>query len=370
MRAVLVGIALLFWELPVLAQQAPAVRPAVDGIFEAFQSHPLVGLGETHRRAQELDFYTALLRDPRFAREVGNVVVEFGGAAHQDIIDRYVSGEDVPYTELRKVWTDTVGWTGVVPAMGYQLFYGQVREINRGLPPESRIHVWLGEPVIDWAKINTHADWEQFNRLRDIHAADLIEREILARGKKALVIYGAGHFFTPLIPGPLGEKLAAADWQRPNLKVLVDQNHPGVFFAASFYTGAGNEACWEDFEQKTMSGWPVPALVEHLQGTAVAEALGRCNPLDVSRVNFPPGLSDTEKREAATIWIEGTARAQENMIYLGPRSRLTFAPSISDYFLDLDYFHEIARRYLLQTGEVLPPPSVSENPASPRFVNH
>lgn len=119
-----------------------------------------------------------------------------------------------------------------------------------------------------------------------------------------------------------------------------------------------------------MSAWPVPALVEHIQGTAVGEALSRCNPLNMSQIRFPPGLSDSEKQQAATTWIEGTARAQENMIYLGPRSRLTFAPSISDYFLDLDYFREIARHYFLQTGEVLPPPSVSENPASPRFVNH
>lgn len=79
---------------PTFAQSSPVVQPGFDGIFEAFRTHPLVGLGETHRRAQEIDFYTALIRDPRFARDVGNVVVEFGGAAHQDIIDRYVAGED------------------------------------------------------------------------------------------------------------------------------------------------------------------------------------------------------------------------------------------------------------------------------------
>jgi hypothetical protein len=71
----------------------PKVSPALDGIFAASKSHPLVGLGETHRRAQEIDFYTALIRDPRFTREVGNVVVEFGSASHQRIIDRYVEGE-------------------------------------------------------------------------------------------------------------------------------------------------------------------------------------------------------------------------------------------------------------------------------------
>ena len=132
------------------AQSVPTVTPAMDGIFEAFKTHPLVGIAEHHRVAQELEFYNALVRDPRFAAEVGNVVVEFGGAAHQDIIDRYVNGEDVPYTELRKVWTDTVGWLPVVTTVGYPAFFAQVRETNLALPPEKRIHVWLGEPIIDW----------------------------------------------------------------------------------------------------------------------------------------------------------------------------------------------------------------------------
>src|SRR6478752_5335569 len=35
----------------------PVVRPAVDGILEAFATHPLVGLGEFHMLANELNFY-------------------------------------------------------------------------------------------------------------------------------------------------------------------------------------------------------------------------------------------------------------------------------------------------------------------------
>src|SRR4051812_44040634 len=159
---------------PGLAQSAPTVSPAIDGIFEVFKTHPLVGIGEHHRIAQELDFYAALVRDPRFAREVGNVVVEFGGAIRQDIIDRYVNGEDVPYTELRKVWTDTVGWLPVVTAVGYPNFFAQVRETNLALPPGQRIHVWLAEPVIDWSKLKTHADWMALNRTREIKPVEVI----------------------------------------------------------------------------------------------------------------------------------------------------------------------------------------------------
>lgn len=49
----------------------PVVRPAVDGILEAFATHPLVGLGEFHMLANELNFYTLVVRDPRFVAKVG-----------------------------------------------------------------------------------------------------------------------------------------------------------------------------------------------------------------------------------------------------------------------------------------------------------
>ena len=43
-----------------------------------------------------MNFYAVLLRDPRFARDVGNVVLEVGDAAQQETIDRYVNGENIP----------------------------------------------------------------------------------------------------------------------------------------------------------------------------------------------------------------------------------------------------------------------------------
>jgi hypothetical protein len=131
------------------------VCSAVDGIFAAFESHPLVGLADYHGLAQEEDFFTVLIRDKRFANDVGNVVVEFGDAAQQGTLDRYLAGEDIPYDQLRKVWSDTVGWVPTVTSMGYINFYAQVRTVNLGLPPQQRIHVWLGDPPIDWSKIKT-----------------------------------------------------------------------------------------------------------------------------------------------------------------------------------------------------------------------
>jgi hypothetical protein len=78
--------AALWWLLPnvVGAQDASNVAPApreavfkngIDGIFEAFVTRPLVALGDRHGLTQGFIFYENLVRDPRFARDVGNVVV-------------------------------------------------------------------------------------------------------------------------------------------------------------------------------------------------------------------------------------------------------------------------------------------------------
>jgi hypothetical protein len=144
MKSLAVVVTCLCMVLPAFGAP-PIIVNAADGIFAAFQNHPLVGLGEWHELAQELDFYAVLVRDPRFAKSVGNIVVETGDAAQQAVVDRYVNGEKVPYTELRKIWFDTVGWFPAVQALGSINFYATVRAVNQGLPPENRIKVWLGD---------------------------------------------------------------------------------------------------------------------------------------------------------------------------------------------------------------------------------
>jgi hypothetical protein len=160
----------------------PVVRPALDGIFAAFETRPLVGIGDLHDLADEEAFYAAVVRDPRFAATVGNVVAEFGASQHQDILDRYLAGEDLPYSELSQVWRNTVAWSPTVTGIGYQTFFAQVRAVNLSLPAGQRIRVLLGEPPIDWSEIHTQDAWQRIYDQREIHGAEVIVREILDRG--------------------------------------------------------------------------------------------------------------------------------------------------------------------------------------------
>jgi hypothetical protein len=368
MRAFLLGLALLMMAHPASAQTGKMTAvPAADGIFAAFQTHPLVGIGEHHRIQQELDFYAALVRDPRFAREVGNVVVEFGGTVHQDIIDRYVDGQYVPYTELRKVWTDTVGWIPVVPAIGYANFFAQVRQVNKSLPQGQRIHVWLGDPPIDWSKIKTHADWQALNSTRDTFPAALIEKQILARGKKALIIYGGGHFMPPT-PGSAGEKMEEAGWRNTTWADIIRRDHPGALYTVFPYGGMQDKTCAQQIESLT-ADWPVPALATPIKGSDIAAKQYACNKTTIQDGNFPPAMTDAEKERVLETMKSGPSLVGDAMLYLGPSDSLTYSPYIPDMYLDLDYAKTVARHNLLQTGQTMPEYPVKDYAAVSKKVH-
>lgn len=337
---------------------SPTVTSAVDGIFAAFRSHPLVGICDNHGMAQEEDFFAALIRDKRFAAEVGNVVVEFGDATQQDTVNSYVSGDEVPYEKLRKVWSDTIGWVPTVTSLGYINFYAQVRDVNQGLPPAQRIHVWLGDPPVDWSKIGSSNDSSRVIRKlfeeRDSYPADLIAAQILAKKKKALVIYGTNHFFA--------EK---------RLGTLIEQRHPGAFFFVTPYFGFIEKHCSDAFET-AIRDWPEPALASPVRDSNLKELVRApgCHFWPASAFSFPPNESDVEKAKEITAvedWNSGIAG--DALLYLGPASSLTRSPIAPDLYLDADFRKEIDRRAFIINGQHITWPTVWNNPVSPSYIH-
>lgn len=337
MKRVIILTAFLASAVSALAQDMPppAVKPAVPGILDAFKTHDLIGLGDYHGLAQEQDFYAALVRDSRFADEVGNLVLEFG-AISQPIIDRYVSGEDVSYTELRKVWTESVGWVPTGTYIGFLNLFAQVRVVNAGLPPQKRIRIWLSDPNIDWRTVKTKADWLPLVRQRDIYAHDLIRREILSKGKKALVIWGGTHFFRAGEIGP-----------------LLQESHPGSLLIVSPYTGFNEASCSVAFEKET--ALPTPSLAT-VRGTSLKIALSRpgCHP---APTGTPP--------EQEGHWSGADADA---LLYLGPAATLTFSQKSPDIYMDDAFRAEMSRRYQIIMGKPLSSATVKDNSVSPRLL--
>lgn len=186
MRALVLALAVCTTSTP-----PPPSDPVAAQLLDTFAMHDVVVLDEGgHGNENTHAFLDRLLRDPRTAHTIDDIVVEFGTARHQAVIDRFVAGGDVGDAELRRVWQDTTQvlvWEAPV----YERFFRTVREVNRALPAAQRLRVVLGDPPIDWSTVHTFADWTRSKR--DQHAADVIEREVLAKQRKALVIYGAMH---------------------------------------------------------------------------------------------------------------------------------------------------------------------------------
>jgi hypothetical protein len=308
------------WTLPARSAE-PVQRPALDAIFNAFSTHAVVGLGDAHGVAESGAFYTTLIRDPRFAAEVGNVVVEFGGASQQATIDRYVAGEDVAYEQLRRVWLDAGGWyPGVIETM-YPAFFAQVRAVNLALPPERRIRVWLGEPPIDWDRVRTPEQSLAWSAGRNEHPAQLIEREILAKGRKALVIYGGGHFTRqPGSPFPNDRMINAR----------IEETHPGAVYVVLPHLPV-EPACRAEFEARTR-GWTSGTVAAPVKGTWMEELYAR------------PGCFRSGRERNAMA---------DALLYLGDPGDYRMSPVDPRAYLDEAYFRELSRRNEVAVGEPL-----------------
>jgi hypothetical protein len=328
----------------------PKIVAAIDGILDVFGEHPVVALGDAHGMAQEEDFYAALVRSPRFAAEVRNVVVEFGDAAQQPTLDRYLSGEDVPYPELRKVWADTVGWLPTVTSLGYINFYAQVREVNRKLKPEQQIHVWLGDPAVNWAQVNTIDDLPKDSR--DKVPAEILEK-LLAKHEKALLIYGTGHFY--------GSE---------SIKARVEQHYPNAVFFIHPYSGFQEEACSTSFETLLPAG-KQSLLISPVRGSALEARLKTpgCHVLPPNPTMFPPDYSAEKKAHLlAVMEDQQSGVAADALLYLGPAGTLTQSQESPDLYMDADFRKEIVRRAEIMLGRSLTNTPVNIVPVSPRFI--
>lgn len=301
-RALVGGLMLIAGAIGLCAAQAttPATpRDPVRAIVAAFADHAIVALGDgDHGNVQSHDLRLRLIRDPAFRAVARDIVVEFGNSRHQAVIDRYIRGETVRQDDLRRVWEDTAQANPVWDVPVYADFYRAVREVNATLPPDKRLRVILGDVPFDWDGVRTLADYRRQPQRDDAVTADIIRRQVLAKGRRALLIFGEMHL--------LRQPFARADTPdaRPySIVTLLEARGTRVF---SIYTNALVDVAPL---QPDIADWSAPALAM-LAGTPLGAApLSAFNP-------YAPGAPSDPARAVAM------ARQFDAMIYLGPQSSM------------------------------------------------
>jgi len=298
-------VALIFLLTSVLYAAPKPASPAdpTTIILEAFRTHPIVALSEgQHWNEQGHAFRMSLIRDPRLSAVVNDIVVECGDARYQEVIDRFIAGSDVPYDKLRHVWEDTTITNTVWDMPIYEEFYRTVREINRALPPNKRFRVLLGDPPIDWTKISGKDEVLKWMNQRNAFAAELVRKEVLAKHRSALLIYGDGHLFRK------GEETVPAwyiDKTKPEEPLVsqLERTNPGAVFSIGAPTGSDLTKFQPD-----VANWHAPSIAL-LPRTTLGAA-----PFAV--------VYDLTGPEFQSVSMENQFDA---ILYLGPPSTITLA---------------------------------------------
>jgi hypothetical protein len=305
----------------------PIPEPAIPAILAAFDRYEVIAMPEDHGLKDLDDFIFALLRNPAFPDKVNDVVVECGNPLYQPILDRYIAGEDVPLTAARQVWRNAD--QPICGFWGFGFFeqlYPLLRAINQKLPPGKRLRVLAGGLPIDWEQVKSFQDVLKLGP-RDAGIASVMEKEVLSKHRKALMLFGTFHVLH------MSEVRASA-------VSMYEKEYPNVTFVISELFAADAEV------SAAFANWPSLSLAR-AKGTWVGG-------LDLSHF-LPRGTLIDEKD--CSVHNEFPKHLQKPMeglvdafLYLGPKD-LALKEQFPAYIvLDADYMAEVRRRESVLSG--------------------
>lgn len=196
-------------------------EPAIPAVLSAFDRFEVVAIPEGHGMKDIDDFILALIRDPRFPDQVNDIAVECGNSLYQSVLDQYIAGIDVPFTEVRKVWRNTTKSFMCSQSAFFEQFFPLVRAINQRLPPGKRLRVLAGDPPIDWDQVKTANDAGRYFQ-RDETIASVMKREVLAKHRKALMLFGTSRHLRYEPFRVVAQSLARADPRHLARRVVAE----------------------------------------------------------------------------------------------------------------------------------------------------
>src|SRR6266496_860360 len=297
----------------------PTPQPAVSAILSAFDKYEVVAMQQGHGMQDLNDFILSLIRNPAFSAKVNDIEIEFGNSFYQPMLDRYISGEDVPFTELQKVWRKmgqpASGASGFV-----EQFFPLVRALNQKLPAERRLRVLAGDPAVDWDQVKSIQDLMAKGFSRETSIASVMEKEVLSKRRKALMLFGTMH----LMHGT-GSAVSRYEKDYPNLTFVISEL--GIF-----------DTDLPTLASSRLATWPIPSLA-----LAKGTWLGA---LDLGHF-IPPGTRIDQDCNVHRDFPKTLQKPMEELVdgflYLGPQDLRLREKIPADIALDVSYRTEFQR---------------------------
>jgi hypothetical protein len=219
-----------------------------------------------------------------------------------------------------------------------------VRAINQKLPREKALRVLCGDPPFDWDQIKNAEDLHKavLSLRRDTSIASVIEREVLAKHRKALMLMGTFH----MVHGA-------------GAITLYERNYPNSTFVISELDTFGTNLT--DLSSSPFAAWPIPALAR-IKGTWLGK-------LDLSKFLPPPMIVDQDCNPHSDFTGPLRKPVEElfdAVLYPGPQDLRLWEKVPADIVLDADYMTERRRRAALPGS---PTPTVQTSDGLDRQIS-
>lgn len=193
------------------------------------------------------------------------------------------------------------------------------------------------DPAIDWSTVKTREDLMHFMN-RDVTIASVLEKDVLSKHRKALVLIGVAHLYHKRAqPGP---KTAVEAYEG---------TYPGVTLVIADHTGFGNWSPLSKFNdefESRMASWSIPSLVQDMSGTWLADLLDKTHSSGTVSVMITVGKDGkrVETRTGPGDVTKEFSKMVDAYLYLGPRDLLLNETRPAEVFLNKEYMAEMQRR--------------------------
>lgn len=294
----------------------------VDYVLGKFKDHKIVSVGEVHENADALEFLTSILSDQRFINDIGTLVWEFGNANNQSAVEAFLAADKLDDSALVAAYHDHThpwGW----PFQSYLNVYRAVWKINHS--GRGHIDIINADVPVDWDKIRTSKDYKAALAHRDEYMAGIIEKQILAKGRKAIFYAGEGH----------ANKLDANKNRRTAINLLLEK-YPGQIFTTTIHRLFGYDEK-VGYYRRTCDGLFDYAFTKN----------GK-SPLAFDLFNSPFGSADSKCLES----VPAGYRLQDmfdGYLYLGPPEKYRRSTFIKNFY-NGKYLRAVAERTRIAFG--------------------
>ena len=172
-------------------------------IIGKFEDYDIVFVGEAHHIKHDVELIHTLI-PLLYKNGVHNLGIEFGCHEYQDKADSLVTADS--YDEDLARWL-LFKWGSYWPYKEYLDLYKTAWALNRSLSEDApKFRIVHLDYRVDWTLITEGTPASRLSKVfykgeRDVHMADVILREIVDKGQKALIFAGqqhaATHFYHP-----------------------------------------------------------------------------------------------------------------------------------------------------------------------------